>query len=263
LRRNTVSTSTLSLPRRRFTEVDLLLISIWCCFAFVAAHVNVSPFIVYALAGGAVLIARHLYSVVFKGGPSKGDLVIAAAAPMFLILSSVGLWCARRYTVVTYDPLLARMDLGVAAAVRTWAQARGRLMQSLTVCYLGLPFAMVIAAAAARAERRVRFLYSISLGAVLAVPCYMILPAVGPAHVGDPRAVPNCMPSMHMTWSLLIFTSLRGRAKWPAGAYAAIMALATIATGEHYMPDLIAALPWTWALNRLAEGLPFPAAVEI
>jgi len=33
-------------------------------------------------------------------------------------------------------------------------------------------------------------------------------------------------------------------------------ALATLATGEHYLPDLVAALPWTWlitiAVNRLA-----------
>jgi hypothetical protein len=34
--------------------------------------------------------------------------------------------------------------------------------------------------------------------------------------------------------------------------FAVLTALSTLATGEHYLPDLAAALPWTWLMNRLA-----------
>jgi hypothetical protein len=38
-----------------------------------------------------------------------------------------------------------------------------------------------------------------------------------------------------------------------AGFFAAFTALATPATGEHYMPDLVAALPCTWLITLLAN----------
>jgi len=81
------------------------------------------------------------------------------------------------------------------------------------------------------------------------------MPAVGPAHLTDPSArATACLNASHLDSAPL--GKRVGRVKWFAGAFAAFTALATLATGEHYLPDLVAALPWTWlitiAVNRLA-----------
>jgi hypothetical protein len=34
-----------------------------------------------------------------------------------------------------------------------------------------------------------------------------------------------------------------------------VLAASTLATGEHYLPDLISALPWTWTLDQLARRM--------
>jgi hypothetical protein len=58
----------------------------------------------------------------------------------------------------------------------------------------------------------------------------------------------NAVPSLHLTWALLIWLNTRGLPRW-ARAAAAALALATVfdtlATGEHYLFDLIVSLPFT------------------
>jgi hypothetical protein len=67
-------------------------------------------------------------------------------------------------------------------------------------------------------------------------------------------------PSLHgflplLAAALLIWNSTRGWRRWPAGIFAVPTAASTLATGEHYRPDLIAALTWTWTLDRLARRM--------
>jgi hypothetical protein len=58
----------------------------------------------------------------------------------------------------------------------------------------------------------------------------------------------NAVPSLHLTWALLIWLNTRGLSRW-ARLAAAVLAVATVfdtlATGEHYLFDLIVSLPFT------------------
>ncbi len=58
----------------------------------------------------------------------------------------------------------------------------------------------------------------------------------------------NGVPSLHMTWALLIFFNTRGLSRW-ARAVAAALLLATVfdtlATGEHYLFDLVVSFPFS------------------
>jgi hypothetical protein len=59
---------------------------------------------------------------------------------------------------------------------------------------------------------------------------------------------------MHLTWALLI--ALNARSTWLRVAlwiYAALMLIATLALREHYLIDLIAAVPYTFAVQWMAR----------
>jgi hypothetical protein len=102
---------------------------------------------------------------------------------------------------------------------------------------------------------------------LLALFCYVLLPASGPLYAfgGFPRvpafaprllplnAPPNCMPSVHLTVALLILYFL-----WPwkpgrifGAGYVLLIAFAALASGEHYFVDLLLALPFTAVLLYL------------
>jgi hypothetical protein len=62
------------------------------------------------------------------------------------------------------------------------------------------------------------------------------------------------MPSMHLGWALLL--ALNARSRWLAAAlwaYAALIALATIGLGQHYVVDLIAAIPYTVTMQWMTK----------
>jgi hypothetical protein len=63
------------------------------------------------------------------------------------------------------------------------------------------------------------------------------------------------MPSMHLTWSLLIALNARSlRLRVALWVYVALMAIATLALREHYLIDLIAAVPYTLAVQWMVCG---------
>ena len=62
----------------------------------------------------------------------------------------------------------------------------------------------------------------------------------------------NGVPSLHMTWALVIWLNSRGLPRWArAAALALVLATAfdTLATGEHYLFDLVVALPFTLCMQ--------------
>jgi hypothetical protein len=102
---------------------------------------------------------------------------------------------------------------------------------------------------------------------------YHILPVIGPvpyfgdtfplqstrAHLPAPR---NCMPSLHTAWVLMAFLTSRGMplARLISGLWLALMLLATLGFGEHYLTDLVCAAPFVLALRALcASDLPWSA----
>ena len=64
----------------------------------------------------------------------------------------------------------------------------------------------------------------------------------------------NGVPSLHMTWALMIWLNTRGLPRW-ARILAAALVLATLfdtlATGEHYLFDLVVSLPFTLWMQAL------------
>lgn len=73
---------------------------------------------------------------------------------------------------------------------------------------------------------------------------FTICPAVGPALVGNPDAAPNCIPSMHVGMALLGLVYIRRSLRWAALIFVLLTAVSTISTGEHYMVDVVAAVPY-------------------
>jgi len=125
-----------------------------------------------------------------------------------------------------------------------------------------------------------RVFWAVALSCFLAAPIYATLPASGPRYAFAgfpyripqltelhalliPGAPPNCMPSVHMTLALLVAAFVwRWRAGKALGAlHVALTALATLGLGEHYLIDLIAAVPYAIAIYWLS-GLRFSFAAQ-
>ncbi|HEY1904080.1 MAG TPA: phosphatase PAP2 family protein [Terracidiphilus sp.] len=248
-----MATTSLARPvEPRFTSVDLLLISFWACLLFLCLTIPHLLFLLWSLLGGAVMIACHFWLVVHKRQPREGNLVIALIMPLAMLTFSFVFPWVNRATPVTYDSLLASWDFGMAPAVRAWTITKPLLWDPALVAYEALPSAVLIIIVMTRGYARARLVWSAFVGPLLVVPCYLMFPAVGPIHVGDPNAPRNCVPSMHLTCALFLWINTRGWLRWVTATFVLFTALATLATGEHYVFDLAVALPWTWFITALA-----------
>jgi PAP2 superfamily protein len=73
----------------------------------------------------------------------------------------------------------------------------------------------------------------------------------------------NAVPSLHLTWALMIWLNTRGLPRWArvaAGALAIATVFDTLATGEHYLFDLIVSLPFTlWMQACMVRTVKFSA----
>ena len=159
------------------------------------------------------------------------------------------------------------------------AGARPLLHQALKIVYGWLPAAVstcyVLNVRAGYRDADVLLKAALTGGAVAFV-LYHAYPAAGPAYafgatfpgsLPDPAslaAVPaavtvpgaprNCMPSVHFLWALLAAIEARRLAAgWRVvfALFAGLTALATLALGEHYVIDLVVAVPFTLALLAL------------
>jgi PAP2 superfamily len=149
---------------------------------------------------------------------------------------------------------------------------------------LPLPLALVYAAQLRRMrERALSVMLAFLFTGPIGVLCYNMLPACGPVHLW-PAAFPwhlfsttealslkivpvaiggarNAIPSLHMTWVLLVWWNSRGLARWIrsiAAIFVAFTVLATLGTGEHYFVDLVVAFPFSLMVQALCSyPLPF------
>lgn len=239
----------------RFAEMDFLWLSMWVAFLLVFGLTpHHADFMVWTLVGGGVLVFEHLYSVVYKGEAPQGNLMLAAVMPLFLAITGLALTIVNRLTPVTHDALLMRLDLGIASHVRSWSIIMGA-MPPLRLVYDAIPLFMATGLAAFRGTERKRLLLAVIVGGLVCPICFFLFPAVGPVHVGDSLAPRNCMPSMHFTWTLLLLAYSQGTWRWFFGVIAFLTAWATLATGEHYSLDLVAAVLFTWGITVLVNRL--------
>jgi len=211
---------------------------------------------------------------------------LAALVPLGMTNAAFGLaGIVRRLTPLTYDGALYALDsalripfsksLGIA-----FADFPPLAALSL-IAYALLPGAIAAGLGYEQynIERReargvgVNLLLAYAVSGSIAALLYILCPATGPSHVfreAFPRMLPdastvtwnlsvfaplsprNAMPSLHFAWAVILWRSLKGGRSWlrkSAAAFAFLTALATLGSGEHYVVDLIAAVPFLVALE--------------
>jgi hypothetical protein len=149
---------------------------------------------------------------------------------------------------------------------------------------LPLPLALVYACQLRRIrEKALLVMVTFLVTGPMGVLCYNLLPACGPVHLlgaafpwhplstADAmrlniapvlmKGARNAIPSLHMTWVLLVWWNSRGLARWVrtiAAVFVALTVLATLGSGEHYFIDLVVALPFSLMVQALCSyTLPF------
>lgn len=159
--------------------------------------------------------------------------------------------------------------IGRFVAHRPWLEVTSSIAYSVLPCVVLLLFGLYLWK---RSEQEAWFLLKVFvLNLFLAVPIYLLVPACGPAfafpsfpfaqpihltaHPIRLYAPPNCIPSVHISTSLLILWFAR---RWRTGSalgltYLALIVVATLGSGQHYLFDLIVAVPYTavilWAMR--------------
>jgi predicted membrane-bound spermidine synthase len=183
----------------------------------------------------------------------------------------------------TYDAIAFNLDatLGFdpsivsALVVTAWPPLR----ELVTAAYILLPFgcaALYGLQLAQPARAPVSILLAFTVSGAAALFLYHACPIAGPRYAfgdfyyvwwaGAPnelvtvRPAPrNGMPSMHFGWALLLWMNAAFIGSWARAFFALLLgltALATLALGEHYLVDLVAAAPWMVAMQALcATGL--------
>ena len=219
-------------------------------------------FLLYALFGSVLIV---LCSFLSAQADRYIDFCIATGLSIFALAGGLLLWPVTFLHPTTMDWSFYRADLALGLdplRLCRWVSSAHWRLSVLTVAYNCIPLVLAVQYVA---ERSTLLLRACILGGLLALPFYSLFPAVGPAHalagypsaaialtaVGDaPR---NCMPSMHLAWALLLAwnaTSLPFRLfGW---VFVGLTVLATIGLGEHYYIDLIAAVPFSYLVQKLA-----------
>ena len=174
----------------------------------------------------------------------------------------------------TYDAFLLAFDGGLGFQA---SFVLGRLLPEgstawglTTTVYYALPLAACILYASHRVrERQSVLILALFLSLMLVgFAQYGIYPAVGPRYAFgalypgnpplltqiaiQPMTVPdaprNCMPSLHLAGALAIWWNSRLWPRWGrllAGLFLWATIFSTLALGEHYLVDLVVALPFT------------------
>ena len=147
--------------------------------------------------------------------------------------------------------------------------------------YIGLPLPLALVYASQlrrQKEKALAVMIAFLATGPIGVLCYNMLPACGPVHLfgaafpwNPPSTVEamhlsvvpvlmkgarNAIPSLHMTWVLLVWWNSRGLARWVraiALLFVALTVLATLGTGEHYFIDLVVAFPFSLMVQALSS----------
>jgi PAP2 superfamily len=214
------------------------------------------------------------------GRAQTSALLAPASALVFFVFSAQrALSVANLFYPSTYDLYLYVADgsFGFQPGFvfgRAMARSHGLAVLCL-LAYLSLPFVMALVYALRLPRKATQPSWDIICLFMLAGlggwALYNVAPATGPIYAfresfpwqalpyhALPRlllerisvsgnAPRNAIPSLHMTWVLLLFWNTRGMSRSLRlflGIYLGLTVLATLGTGEHYFVDLVAALPF-------------------
>ena len=215
----------------------------------------------------------------FRGASRRALLVIGLISYMGVFLAFY-ITFAKLVLPSKLDYFLYNFDgtLGLQAsfAVARFVQGRPALERAMYLVYdcLGFWFPLVYAV---HARHRLRYPVSLVklliLNAAIGFSLYFLFPAMGPRYAFQafpklPGAVtiapaflsgvPNAMPSLHFATALLMYW-MAGPWKWLSritGLFLVLTALATLGLGEHYLIDLVVAVPYSLAIFALSSKTP-------
>jgi hypothetical protein len=183
----------------------------------------------------------------------------------------------------TFDHAAAAADLRLGGPVSFWLGQLFRAHPWLARVHLELYSALglvMVGAYAARLQdpRRLRLLGLYVLAGALGLLGYHIMPVVGPLYVfpsfPDPpswwpalvrvdvasRIPRNAVPSLHLGWALLAALAVRPTIWWfPALTFLGLTVVACLGLGQHYLIDLLIAVPFTMGLWALGQARWWPA----
>jgi hypothetical protein len=222
----------------------------------------------------AILVALRLAAVPSDRRRS-GTMLLISIAALFMSASSMSV--ANSLTKVRplkYDQFIYRIDeyFGQPSfALGSICNSHPAIENLAIMSYGLLAFMMVFTAAVyIWSSKDVALLArALFLNLFLAVPFYLLIPVCGPAfayssfpqlpddsspHMIPIDAAPNGIPSVHMATALLILWFLR---HWWWGwligvAFVLLTILATLGLGQHYVFDLICAVPYAVLVYFLA-----------
>jgi hypothetical protein len=193
--------------------------------------------------------------------PNRRLFWIAVGFPVFFIVVNLVHLAVIALTPDLIDKSLREVDkyfgMDFSPPAMNWALTNPALYSIVWGVYLALPFAAAIVIISLPSDRVVPFLRTCLIAGLCAVPFYLIFPAVGPAHLASLAFAPrNCVPSLHITWAFLLVHYSRGVVgkSW-TGVFGILTGIATIASGEHYVIDLIVAVPFTALVIVISERL--------
>lgn len=249
--------------RRRLALIAALVMALALMAAMPRLGIHLLPM---ALGGGALIVL--LGGLPFSR--RRGDDLFTLSLGLMLPFAHQVCLVSQRLTTLQAETLDGRAyltDLALGFDAAGFFRAANVLDHlavriGVLLVYAAITFAMaaVILVKYRRGDRgwMVAALAMVMAG-VIGSLLYHLVPLAGPAHAyagGLPGAGPetwaplpvdrglvrNAMPSLHTAWAVLILVNCRGFGRlWQAGAtvFLAVTLLATLATGEHYLIDLI------------------------
>lgn len=212
-----------------------------------AMYVIPVGFSYWAFAGSALLS----FAALRESASRRELLLLACLLPASLILMAAGNHAVVLLRPRTIDGELMRLDHGTGMAIYRWTLTHPYFKLGMGLVYCWLPF--VVASVLVTSPERMRCAQALAVAGAVAPLFYLALPAVGPAHIGDPSAARNCVPSLHLSWVMLLARYSHPRVRHAAVAFALLTAAATLATGEHYVADLVVAVPYTLTIVQIAN----------
>jgi len=220
----------------------------------------------YGIAGFALIMLVSFW----RRTDRYEDLCVATFILVFLLLLTALGTFEGFLRPLTWDARLRAADLylgldGFALARLCWETTWLRILA--TISYCALPFAFALNWSLERSRLALR---AAVIGGFLAFPLYLLVPACGPQYAfagypWHPVVLPgltvvstlyarNCFPSMHFSWALLLALNARNKLwRGTLFGYSILVGLSAVGGGEHYFIDLIAAVPFTWGVQWVAE----------
>lgn len=229
-----------------------------------------------------VLTAKWIWAPAVEKRARLAAVRDAGLIPLLCVGSMIAVGMAMQLTPTTYDRVLYAFDAKFGGppswVVGKMFLAHPWLLTLSGYAYNSLPLGMAGCLAMQWRDRSEGVAAGVDLRRVavtLGVTgflLYQVCPAAGPVYLFPkqfPNQVPdlagfaiqrawlqpvprNGMPSLHVGWMLLLFWNVRKRAWWiaaVAAAYLMLTVLATLGLGEHYLSDLIAAVPLALAIQ--------------